>query len=99
MYKVSIPGVTVPQGRDDSDKPTSGSGVMRWVQANWDALTPDQQAVINRYLVVPNDGMVPVYPAKSATASAVSRTSAGRSRFPPRRKPCRAHSGRCAALS
>ena len=56
LYRVSIPGVTVPDGVAGSDYPTSGSGAMRWVQANWNALTADQQAVINRYLVPgPND--------------------------------------------
>jgi len=56
LYRVDIPGVTVPKGIEGDDGPTSGSGAMRWVQANWAELTPDQQAVINRYLVPgPND--------------------------------------------
>ena len=50
VYRVSIPGVTVPGGIEGGDGPISGTGVMSWVQANWSALTPDQQAVINRYL-------------------------------------------------
>ncbi|HEX7498487.1 MAG TPA: hypothetical protein VF344_08490, partial [Candidatus Limnocylindrales bacterium] len=33
VYKVAIPGVTVPNGTDGGDAPTSGSGAMRWVQA------------------------------------------------------------------
>jgi hypothetical protein len=49
VFKTDIPGVTVPKGQDAGDVPTSSSGVMRWVKANWDALTPAQQAVINRY--------------------------------------------------
>lgn len=48
LFKVSIPGVTVPQGRDIGDAPTSGSGAMRWVRANWSSLTADQKAVNNR---------------------------------------------------
>ncbi len=50
VYRVDIPGVSVPAGTRGDDGPTSGSGVMRWVQGNWNQLTPDQQAVINRYL-------------------------------------------------
>ena len=50
VYRVNIPGVTVPNGTQGGDGPISGSGVMSWVQADWSALTPDQQAVINRYL-------------------------------------------------
>ena len=50
LYKVAIPGVTVPSGTDGGDAPTSGSGAMRWVQAVWDQLTPDQQAVINPHV-------------------------------------------------
>jgi hypothetical protein len=61
LYRVNIPGVTVPKGVDGSDAPTSGSGVVRWVQASWAALTPDQQAVVNRYLQPnPNDQIVPI---------------------------------------
>jgi hypothetical protein len=71
VYKVSIPGVTVPQGRDGADVPTSGSGVMRWVRSNWDELTADQRAVVNRYLVPgPNDQKITFSPAPSAAASA-----------------------------
>jgi hypothetical protein len=78
VYKVNIPGVTVPQGRDDSDKPTSGSGVMRWVQANWDRLTPDQQAVINRYLVTdPSYRKIEASQAPGATPSTAAVTSGG----------------------
>jgi hypothetical protein len=69
LYKVNLPGVTVPAGRDGGDAPTSGSGALRWVQANWTALTPDQQAVINRYTTPgPNDRIVHL----DATASAPS---------------------------
>jgi hypothetical protein len=48
LFKVDIPGVTVPSGVDGSDKPTSGSGALRWVQAHWNELTPAQQAIIDR---------------------------------------------------
>ncbi len=50
LYKVDIPGVVVPSGVDGGYAPTSGTGVMRWVQANWSQLTAAQQAVIDRYL-------------------------------------------------
>ncbi|MGZ6272984.1 MAG: hypothetical protein ACXWM8_01650 [Candidatus Limnocylindrales bacterium] len=50
VYKVDIPGVVVPSGVDGGDSPTSGTGAMRWVQADWSQLTVAQQAVINRYL-------------------------------------------------
>jgi hypothetical protein len=49
VFKTDIPGVSVPSGVNGSDVPTSSSGVMRWVKANWSALTPAQQAVINGY--------------------------------------------------
>ncbi len=71
VYKVDIPGVTLPQGTDAGDEPTSGSGVMRWVQANWNGLTPDQQAVINRYLAPASQSQtIPVTPAATAGTSA-----------------------------
>jgi hypothetical protein len=41
LYRVSIPGVQVPAGREGGDGPTSGTGATRWVQAHWDELTPD----------------------------------------------------------
>ena len=68
LFKVSIPGVTVPGGVDGSDVPTSGSGAMRWVRANWDSLTSDQQAVINRYATPgPNDEVMSVSPVPTAS--------------------------------
>ncbi len=71
LYQVDIPGVTVPKGIEGDDGPTSGSGAMRWVQANWAALTPDQQAVVNRYLVPgPNDIKRPINPASPVTSGA-----------------------------
>jgi hypothetical protein len=48
VLKVDIPGVTVPSGVDGSDKPTSGTGVLSWVENVWDQLTPAQQAVIDK---------------------------------------------------
>jgi hypothetical protein len=73
LFKVDIPGVTVPQGRDGGDAPTSGSGAMRWVRANWDGLTADQKAVVNRYLVPgPNDQMVPLNLRGTAPTAAPS---------------------------
>jgi hypothetical protein len=71
LYRVDIPGVSVPQGVEGGDAPTSGSGAMRWVRANWDQLTADQQAVINRYLVPgPNDIAIPADPASPVTSGA-----------------------------
>jgi uncharacterized membrane protein len=49
-FKVNIPGVAIPSGPDGADDPTDGTGPMRWVQANWDSLTPAQQAVIDPFL-------------------------------------------------
>jgi hypothetical protein len=59
LYKVDIPGVTVPKGFDGGDEPSDGSGPMTWVQANWDSLTPAQKAVINRFIDPgPNDRII-----------------------------------------
>ena len=70
VYKVNIPGVTVPTGRDGGDAPTSGTGAMDWVQANWSQLTPDQQAVIDTYITPgPNGQAIPIGPAQSAATS------------------------------
>lgn len=70
VYRVNIPGVTVPSGIEGGDEPTSGSGVMRWVKANWDGLTADQQAVINRYDTPgPSDQVFSVSPAPTASPS------------------------------
>jgi hypothetical protein len=70
VYRTEIPGVTVPKGIEGGDEPTSGTGVMSWVQANWSALTLDQQAVINRYLPPATQaGTVPMTAAATDTAS------------------------------
>jgi hypothetical protein len=59
LYRVDIPGVHVPTGTSRDDVPPTATEVTRWVQANWNALTPEQQAVVNRYLVAgPNDIVV-----------------------------------------
>jgi hypothetical protein len=72
LYQVDIPGVTVPQGIEGGDEPTDGSGALRWVQAHWSELTPDQQAVINRYTTPgPNDRVFHL----DATASGASPTT------------------------
>jgi hypothetical protein len=55
VYKVAIPGVTLPNAVEGDDAPTSGTGVTRWVRGHWDELTPDQQAVIDR-LTTPQPG-------------------------------------------
>jgi hypothetical protein len=66
LYQVDIPGVTVPKGIEGGDEPTDGTGAMTWVRANWGSLTPDQQAVVNRFLVPgPNDQTVT--PAEAGT--------------------------------
>jgi hypothetical protein len=70
LYKVDIPGVSVPKGVDGGDEPTSGTGAMRWVRANWEQLTPDQQAVINRYLTPGSNGQaIPIHASPSAGTS------------------------------
>jgi hypothetical protein len=62
LYQVDIPGVTVPQGIEGGDEPSDGSGALSWVQADWSSLTPEQQAVIDRYLVPgPDDQVIPIY--------------------------------------
>jgi hypothetical protein len=67
LYGVDIPGVTVPTGIEGGDEPTDGSGAMSWVRADWDQLTSDQQAVIDRYLVAgPNDQAIPIGPVAAA---------------------------------
>jgi hypothetical protein len=59
LYRVDIPGVHVPAGTSGADVPPSATEVTRWVQANWNELTPEQQAVVNRYLLAgPNDTVV-----------------------------------------
>ena len=59
LYKADIPGVTVPKGIEGGDEPSDGSGPMSWVHADWDQLTSDQQAVVNRFLQTgPNDRIV-----------------------------------------
>jgi hypothetical protein len=75
VYKVNIPGVTVPSGLDGGDVPTSGTGAMDWVQANWSQLTPDQQAVIDTYTTPgPGDQTIPISPApSSATSGSVAK--------------------------
>jgi hypothetical protein len=71
LYKVQIPGVVVPSGDDGSDRPTSGTGAMRWVQADWDQLTADQKAVVDRYLPPEaRKGAAQMTPAPSAAALA-----------------------------
>jgi hypothetical protein len=77
LYQVDIPDVTVPAGIEGGDEPSDGSGAMSWVRANWSALTADQQAVINRYLVPgPNDQIIPIgASAAPATASAAPATA------------------------
>ena len=74
VYKVDIPDVTVPRGTDGGDAPTSGTGVTSWVQANWNALTPDQQAVISRYLPPATQaGTRQMTPAPTAATAASAR--------------------------
>ncbi len=72
LYKVDIPSVTIPTGVEGGDEPSDGSGPMTWVQANWDSLTPAQQAVINRFILPgPNDRLIPANSTASAgTANA-----------------------------
>ncbi len=49
-FGVSIPGITVPAGRDGDDVPSSGTGAIRWVQGVWSQLSPEQRAVIEPFL-------------------------------------------------
>ncbi len=50
LFKVQIPGIDVPKAREGGDAPTSGTGVVTWVRADWASLTAQQQAVIEPYL-------------------------------------------------
>ncbi len=76
VFKVDIPGVVVPAGVEGGDGPTSGSGAMRWVLASWDQLTPDQQAVIDRYLTPgPDDQVLEVSPVPTAVPSPITEPS------------------------
>lgn len=58
VYGVDIPGVQIPDGADAQDRPTSGTGVARWVVGRWDELTADQQAVIDHTLARRTDDVV-----------------------------------------
>jgi hypothetical protein len=81
LYQVDIPGVTVPKGIEGGDEPTDGTGPITWVQANWDSLTADQQAVINRFLVPgPNDETVT--PAEADTGQPEIQLSVARNPGP-----------------
>jgi hypothetical protein len=42
-----LPGVASPPGRLASV--TSGTGALRWIRANWEALTPEQQGMVSAY--------------------------------------------------
>ena len=78
LYKVDIPGVTVPKGIDASDRPTSGSGALRWVRANWDQLTAAQQAVVTGVTTPgPNDVFVTI---DATTGQVTPGASAGTGR-------------------
>jgi hypothetical protein len=66
VYQVDIPGVTVPQGIEGGDEPSDGSGPLTWVQANWDQLSADQQAVIDRYIAPARSGQMNT-PGQTAT--------------------------------
>jgi hypothetical protein len=71
LYNVDIPGVTVPKGIEGGDEPSDGSGPMSWVHSDWDQLTSDQQAVINRFLQTgPNDRIVEPNSTAGTTADA-----------------------------
>jgi len=87
VYRVDIPGVHVPSGVEGGDAPTSGTGAMRWVMTNWDQLTPEQQAVINRYRTAgPNDLVIHI---DATQGLAPGRLAAAASR-PADRRPGRA---------
>ena len=78
VFKVDVPGVTIPAGQDAADKPTSGTAVMEWVLANWGSLTPDQQAVINRYRSAPPSASPSGSTAGSAAGGAAGQAAAFR---------------------
>jgi hypothetical protein len=83
VYKVEMPGVTIPAGVDGGDRPTSGSGVYLWVRANWAALTPDQQAIVTKLTTPqPGDLTVPIDPAHPNAAAALKLAVAHAPSFP-----------------
>ena len=49
-FQVDIPGVKLPGGVPGDDVPTSGTGVVRWVEAHRGELSPEQMAVIERFV-------------------------------------------------
>jgi hypothetical protein len=68
LYGVDVPGVTVPQGVAGTDRPTSGTGAVSWVMSHWSELTPEQQAVVNRFTKPgPNDVVIPIDLSGGAT--------------------------------
>jgi hypothetical protein len=91
LYKVDIPGVTVPKGIEGGDEPSDGSGPMSWVHADWDQLTSDQQAVIKpsrspaRSLPATPQPSMSQFPAK--THRDCGRRSSGVTRLMARRRP------------
>ena len=50
VYGVDLPDVRVPAGIDGGDRPTSASGVVRWVRGRWQELTAAQRDAVERTL-------------------------------------------------
>ena len=45
-HDLDVPGVDIPEGVEGDDYPRSGSGAVRWLEANWGDLTDEQRRAI-----------------------------------------------------
>ncbi|MCU1504367.1 MAG: protease 1 precursor [Ilumatobacteraceae bacterium] len=77
VYGVDLPGVRLPAGSDGNDRPTSASGVVRWVRGRWQELTAAQRDAVERTLadhpadvVTEVDLTLPATPTTAVTATA-----------------------------
>ncbi len=50
VYGVDLPGVRLPAGADGRDRPTSASGVVRWVRGRWPELSAAQRDAVEHTL-------------------------------------------------
>ncbi|MBA2718286.1 MAG: hypothetical protein H0U52_03435 [Chloroflexi bacterium] len=73
---LDIPRVQIPAGVRGDDTPTSASGALRWVRANWAQVAPDQQAAIEASLAPqPGDLVIPVTGPDGEEIASASRVA------------------------
>ena len=74
---IEIPGgVLIPMGAPGDDAPTSATGALRWVRAHWDAVTPEQRAVIDAFTQArPGDLVLPVTGPEGERVGRTDRTA------------------------